>query len=307
MNKNPLVSILTNSRNGAIFLDDLFETIDGQTYTNWEHIIFDNNSDDNTQEIVEARSNKTKYIKSKNSLSLPQARNAALKYCSGKYIAILDCDDLWDSQKLHLQINQLEKFSHSPFCTTNYATMINDKIIKNKFSKTKKNDFRSLLNNYSVSHSSVVFRKKSLHELNCIYDEDIKIANDKDLLLRLLINREYSNVNEILTFWRSSSEGTMYESLNLLAKDNKRILLKLENLIQNFNKRYKEEIYQNKMKINFHEAIYNWRLGKSSISRQLLKPFKMHRKILIFYYLTFFSNTLFPILLKIYTKYRNLF
>ena len=307
MNKNPLVSILTNSKNGAIFFNDLFKTVDGQTYTNWEHIIFDNNSDDNTREIVKARSDKTKYIKSKISLSLPEARNAALKHCSGKYVAILDCDDLWDSRKLYLQINQLEKSNSTPFCTTNYATLINDKIIKNKFHKTKKNNFRSLLNNYSVSHSSVVFRKKSLNELDSIYDEDIKIANDKDLLLRLLINREYLNVDQILTFWRSSSDGTMYESLNHLANDNKRILLKLEKLIPNFNKFYEQEIYQNKMKIFFHEAIYNWRLGKSSVSRKLLKPFRKHRKIFIFYYLTFFSNIFFPILLKIYTKYRNLF
>ena len=295
----PLVSILTNSKNGGPYLEKLFETVDNQIYKNWEHIFFDNNSNDNTYEKILSRKNKVNYIKSTINLSLPEARNLAIKNCNGKYIAILDCDDLWHQNKLFLQVKELEENAHTSFCSTDYITFTEKKKYKNIFKKKNLYNFRSLLDNYTISHSSVMFRKESLNRLNHIYDEDLYIANDKDLLLRILIEENYCHVEKVLTFWGIDENSTMLDNLNHLANDNEKILLKLSNLVPNFQSEYSKEILNNRKKINFQKAIYHWKTGNSRKSRLELMPYLNVRKFVLFYFVTFLPNGLFQLFCKI--------
>jgi teichuronic acid biosynthesis glycosyltransferase TuaG len=108
---NDLVSILTPTYNTEKFIRSTIESAKNQTYINWEMILVDDASTDNTVAIIEEFVKKDSRIKL---FKLPEnrgngfARNAALEKATGKYIAYLDADDLWFPEKLEKQIQFLK-------------------------------------------------------------------------------------------------------------------------------------------------------------------------------------------------------
>ena len=105
--KNDLVSIITPSYNTGRFIAETIESVLAQTYKNWEMLIVDDNSTDNTDEVVKKylKNERIKYIKNSKNCGAAISRNKALKLAKGKWIAFLDSDDLWESDKLEKQIN----------------------------------------------------------------------------------------------------------------------------------------------------------------------------------------------------------
>ena len=113
-NKNkkvPLVSIILNCYNSGKFLKKSINSVISQNYRNWELIIFDNCSTDNTKlEISKfSKNTKIKYFKSKKFCSLYKARNLAIKKSKGSLITFLDADDWWLKNKLTKQVQFIQK------------------------------------------------------------------------------------------------------------------------------------------------------------------------------------------------------
>ena len=113
-NKNkklPLVSIVLNCHNAEKFLERSISSVIKQKYRNWELIIFDNCSNDNTKiEVLKFRKNKKiRYFRSRKLFNLYNARNLAIKKAKGSLITFLDADDWWLKDKLDEQVKFLEK------------------------------------------------------------------------------------------------------------------------------------------------------------------------------------------------------
>ena len=106
MYKEGLVSIIMPSYNTASFIGESIESVLNQTYKNWELIIVDDCSNDNTEEIVQSFNNsKIRFYKNVENLGAAYSRNFALKQADGEWIAFLDSDDLWKPEKLEKQIS----------------------------------------------------------------------------------------------------------------------------------------------------------------------------------------------------------
>lgn len=117
---NELVSIIMPSYNTANFINMTIESVLRQTYKNWELLIVDDCSTDNTDEVVAKYDDKRIiYLKNIKNFGAAVSRNKALKNAKGKWIAFLDSDDLWYSSKLEEQIKFMEKNKYS-FSYTNY-------------------------------------------------------------------------------------------------------------------------------------------------------------------------------------------
>ena len=101
-----LVSIIMPSYNTGRFIKDTIESVLAQSYTNWELIIVDDCSTDDTDQIIERylTDNRIIYIKNKTNSGAALSRNRALREAKGKWIAFLDSDDLWEPLKLEKQI-----------------------------------------------------------------------------------------------------------------------------------------------------------------------------------------------------------
>ena len=118
---NELVSIITPSYNTAKFIGKTIESVQNQTYQNWEMIIVDDCSTDNTDEVIDGylSDQRIKYIKNEKNSGAAVSRNRALRETKGKWIAFLDSDDLWSPKKLEKQISFMEKNGYH-FSYTNY-------------------------------------------------------------------------------------------------------------------------------------------------------------------------------------------
>ncbi len=106
------VSIITPVYNSGEYIYDTINSVLAQTYTNWEMIIVDDCSTDNTRQIAECfckKDERIKLIKHTKNQGVATARNTALENASGEYIAFLDGDDLWSEKKLEKQVAFMEE------------------------------------------------------------------------------------------------------------------------------------------------------------------------------------------------------
>jgi glycosyltransferase involved in cell wall biosynthesis len=92
-----------------MYLREAIDSVYAQTYKDWEIIFWDNASSDNSGEIAKSYDSRLKYFRGNKTNPLYAVRNCALKKASGKYIAFLDCDDIWLPKKLYLQMAAFEK------------------------------------------------------------------------------------------------------------------------------------------------------------------------------------------------------
>ncbi len=133
-----LVSVIMPSYNTGKFIAESIASVVAQTYTDWELIIVDDASTDNTDEVVQRvilsgaqakskdlPSSRIRYLKNDRNRGAAYSRNRALCEARGKYIAFLDSDDLWAPDKLEKQIAFMEKNGYA-FSYTRYEEMDED-------------------------------------------------------------------------------------------------------------------------------------------------------------------------------------
>lgn len=125
---NPKVSIITPSFNSEQYIEETVKSVINQTYNNWEMIIVDDCSSDNTCDVVEELSrgdSRIKLIRLEKNSGAAMARNTALHNSTGKFIAYLDADDLWYPDKLSKQVSFMLKNKYGFTCTS-YEVITND-------------------------------------------------------------------------------------------------------------------------------------------------------------------------------------
>ena len=139
--KTPLISIIMNCHNGEKYIERSINSILRQSYKNWELIFWDNKSSDKSAEIFKSfHDHRLKYYYNEKKIPLGAARNKALEKCKGEYIAFLDVDDLWLSEKLELQVKKMKDEPEAVICYSDGYGMYDKKKTKKKRRKkhTKK-------------------------------------------------------------------------------------------------------------------------------------------------------------------------
>ncbi len=119
---NDLVSIITPSYNTADYISETIKSVLSQSYKNWEMIIVDDCSTDNTDEVVAEflSDSRIKYLKNESNSGAAVSRNYALREAKGKWIAFLDSDDLWSPNKLEKQLGFMKENGYH-FSYTDYS------------------------------------------------------------------------------------------------------------------------------------------------------------------------------------------
>ena len=121
---NDLVSIIMPSYNTGRFIAETIQSVLAQSYENWELLIVDDCSPDNTDDVVaQFVDSRIKYFKNEKNSGAAVSRNCALREAKGRWIAFLDSDDLWQPTKLEKQIEFMEEngcaFSYTNYCEIN--------------------------------------------------------------------------------------------------------------------------------------------------------------------------------------------
>lgn len=207
----PLVSIVIPTYNYANYLGRALQSVLDQTYKNWEAIVIDNHSTDHTSKVVDRYKHpRIKYKKISNQGVIAKSRNAGILAAKGEWVAFLDSDDWWTSDKLKNCIdysnNQVDLIYHDLEIVSNKHRFFRQKIIETRQLK-KPVLLDLLLCGNAISNSSVFVRKKMLEKINFIderkalvgsedYNTWLKISNLTDQFLYLPKKLGYYLIHE---------------------------------------------------------------------------------------------------------------
>lgn len=214
---NDLVSIITPTYNCGRFIGETIESVLQQSYKNWEMIIVDDCSSDNTEEIVKNyvdKDKRIKYFKLESNSGAAIARTRAMELANGNYMAFLDSDDLWMKDKLEKQILYMKKNNYA-FTCTDYCQIDEEGNFLNKVIKTiKKIDYNRLLLDCPVGNSTVMYDVKKMGKFKV---PNIRKRNDDALWLQMLKKEKYIyGMDEILMKYRIRANSISSNKLKLV-------------------------------------------------------------------------------------------
>jgi glycosyltransferase involved in cell wall biosynthesis len=267
-NSQPLVSILIPCYNSVLYIAETLNSVISQTYTNWECIIVDDHSTDNSTEIVEQYSRqypeKIKlFTNSRKGASA--ARNYAFKKSTGDYIQYLDADDLLTTNKLEYQIKLFNKFGNNIITNCKWGRFTDTpsavKWEQQSINRNYNNPIDWLTDSWmgkGMAANSSWLTPRHLIEKAGLWDESLNINQDGEFFCRVLMHaKAIKFCNNAGVYYRSGLAGSIslnknqsnikaesllksYQSYErvLSVKDNKTVRKALGNNYLNFMYRF---------------------------------------------------------------------
>lgn len=227
--KEQLVSIIMPAYNCQKYIYESIKSVKEQLYEQWELIIVDDCSTDNTSIIIEKikeSDSRIKLYNMKENVGAAMARNYGVENAKGKYIAFLDSDDLWHHLKLQKQITYMEKYNVNFTCTS-YNKIDEMGIQLNKIIHVqKKIEYNELLKD-NCGNSTVIYNSEKLGKF---FIPNIKKRNDYVMWLKILKTEKYLyGIDDVLGSHRVRS-GSLSENKISLIKYHWLVYRKIEKL-----------------------------------------------------------------------------
>ena len=229
----PLVSIITPVYNAGRFLSDTIKSVQNQTYKNWEMLLVDDCSKDNSAQIIkefQKYDDRIKYIKLEKNSGASVSRNTGIKNAKGRFIAFVDSDDIWKPEKLEVQVKYMLE-NNLGFTFTSYRYMKEDGELTNKVAKApSKINYNGLLKNTIIGCSTVVIDTDIVEYfemplvrrgqdtatwLQILRKEKYAYGIDKDLVYYRLVGESLSS-NKIIALKRTWNTYRNVEKLGLI-------------------------------------------------------------------------------------------
>lgn len=218
-----MISIITTSYNYGEYISETIQSIQAQSYSDWELIIVDDSSQDNSVEIIKSfcKDKRIKLICHDKNKGLTQSVKTGLKYAKGEWIAFLESDDLWRENTLEERVraiknnpqvgiifNDVEEFGddNTIFAVKNNLDKNRVKISKLNFPK---NIFYDLnIENFLLTFSAVMIKKEILDD--CPLDTPIDALLDWWIFIHISFNNEAFYINKKLTKWRQHKNSYLF-------------------------------------------------------------------------------------------------
>lgn len=209
----PLVSIIIPTYNHAHFLKKCLSSVVDQTFSNWEAVVIDNHSKDNTCDVVASFNDKRiRLIQFSNSGVIAASRNKGVESAKGDYIAFLDSDDFWYNDKLKVSFEYLNN-ADIVFHTLDVYTKTGKSYFrKARARRLKMPVFVDLMTNGNpLGNSSVVVRKKLIDDVGGFDENESLVAmEDCDMWLRIAkITEKFVGIpNALGGYWMGEGNVT---------------------------------------------------------------------------------------------------
>ena len=212
-----LVSIITPTYNCGKFIARTIDSVLAQTYQNWEMIIVDDCSQDDTREIIE------KYMKEEPRIQYhlldvnsgtAVARTVAMELAKGKYMAFLDSDDIWLPRKLEKQIKWMVDKGHAFSCTSYEQIDEDGNLLDRRIRTIEKTDYNRLLLDCPVGNSTVIYDVEKMGKFKV---PNIRKRNDDALWLQMLKQEKYIwGMQEVLMRYRIRQNSISSNKLKVI-------------------------------------------------------------------------------------------
>jgi glycosyltransferase involved in cell wall biosynthesis len=305
----PTVSVIMNCLNCERYLKEAIDSVFAQTYEDWEIIFWeDSASKDNSERIAKSYGSKLRYFRSDVSLPLYGSRNLALQKARGRYIAILDCDDLWLPTKLEEQIPLLERDNDIGLVCSD-AFWFNERgKEKRHFEITKpyRGDvFSELLLSNFINTQTVVFRRETVDSTGEPFDGRLIMSGDYDAYLRISYKWKVDYVDKPLARYRiHGNSKSQRDGRKLISVELDLIIENLKKTVDGLEDKYPTEVRTVRRKRDVQLSLLDWEGGDKSKARKRLKIY-IHDRV---YFLILSILMCFPyrytfnICRRIYTK-----
>jgi len=277
--RSPEVSIIMAAFNVASYIEESIRSVIAQTNHNWELIICDDNSSDETWQLISNQTDeRIKKIRNIENLGASKTRNICLTYATGKYVAILDADDVWHPSKLEKQLLLLSGDLNLGVVGSN-AIEINESGVEIGIREFPGSN-RQLLDlsfwRCPMLHSSILFEKDLLRKG---YNEDLDSTMDWALMIDLLERTNGAVIQETLVQYRIHDQNITHTKATQ-QKRNAFLVVQTKDLIGKFSKSEKSIFedfffYRNPPKRKCVKAlkvlfsVYFEHRGKESLKRLL--------------------------------------
>lgn len=234
MDKNnlPLISIITPCYNAAQYIEETIMSICQQTVSDWELIIIDDASHDTSVEIIKkiiAKDKRIKLIEREKNEGAGYARNEGLRIARGRYIAFLDSDDVWLSDKLEKQINFMQKYDYAFTHTAFRRIYLKDfKVVKEiDVQVPQSSSYHQLLKKNTIGCLTVMIDTQKTGPIQMV---NMRRRQDYALWLELT-RRGFSahGLNEVLAKYRVRNDSISSNKFTV-AKQNWRVYRETEGL-----------------------------------------------------------------------------
>ena len=224
----PTVSVILTTYNRGTILTEAIQSILDQDYRDFEILVVDDGSCDDTPEQIHPYRNQLLFIQHSHNRGISAARNTGIIHSSGNFICFLDSDDLWKKQKLSSQIAFLRMHPDYQICYTGEVwlrngTWLNQKVKHQKFSG---DIFEKLLPLCLISPSSVMVARKVLDQTG-YFDESFPACEDYDLWLRIGCRFPIGYLEERLIIKRGGHKDQLSQKFVGLDKLRIKALMKL--------------------------------------------------------------------------------
>jgi len=289
MPNRPLVSIIMNCFNCANYLKEAIDSVYAQSYENWEIIFWDNASTDDSCKIAQSYDNKLKYFRSPINTSLGEARNHALSKVTGKYLAFLDCDDIYLPEKLAIQVGLLESnifvMVYSDYFTIDFKGDIVKKILtKNKNGYL----FPYLLSHYEINMQSVMLKTSILDENGLNFNDSFSYCPDYYLFMQIAALYNIGVINQPLVKYRVHPNSLSNKLLDVVSCENKAVLNMLRSNFPELSSKYISYFESAYTKLSYYDSVALIYKSDYSGARRVLKKIFLKRwQYAILYFLLF--------------------
>lgn len=230
-NTNPKVSVVMPVFNREKYVADAANSILTQTFTDFEFIIVDDGSTDSTPQIIESfRDQRIKIVLNKTNKGNYAARNEGMRLASGRYICVMDSDDIALPGRIQKQFEFMETYYEYGLCG-GFAQVLNSNEII-----TAPKDYDEIkvwsLSNIMFRHPTVFIRRELLKKYNLKYDASFRYAGDYDFLVKAMHLFPVTNIQEVLLNYRRHPEQISSKHKSDQFKAVGRIILKQLNLFK---------------------------------------------------------------------------
>lgn len=210
---SPRVSIIMATYNRAGLIGKTIQSLLNQTFMDWELVVPDDGSTDNTPEVIKEWGRKLsqiKYIRSDVNQGISKNYNMGFKHCRGEFIAMIDDDDPWcDSQKLEKQVKFLDENPDYVGCGGGVIVInLEQKELYHYLKPETDKDIRDkMLFSNPMANSTTIFRRSAGEKVDW-YDETTRYSGDRDFWLKLGTIGKLYNFPEYFSFYTMSDSNT---------------------------------------------------------------------------------------------------
>ncbi len=231
MENNEKVSVIIPTYNRGWVLKKAIDSVFSQDYSNFELIVVDDGSTDDTKSIIKEYGDNILYLYQENG-GVSSARNFGIKNSSGSLIALLDSDDVWMEGKLDAQVKFFHQNKGSVICQTEEIWIRNGKRVNpmKKHRKIAGYIFKESLHLCLISPSAVMMRKSLFDEIG-LFDESLLSCEDYDLWLRVLLKHPVDLIESPYIYKYGGHDDQLSKAFGL----DKYRILSLKKLLENEN------------------------------------------------------------------------